>query len=233
MELFYCPDIKNENNILDPVESRHCTKVLRKKTGDLIDITDGLGNLYEARLTVQNKQRCSFEILSSKFFNKPGYTIHIAIAPTKNVDRMEWFVEKVVEIGIDKISFIETFFLERKVINLDRMRKKAISAMKQSIRTYLPVISGMIKLDKLLSSVKEEQKFLAHLENSHTRYLTSQALPGKSYLILIGPEGGFSEDEKSIITQKEFLITKIGDYRLRTETAGIVACTVLNEINHP
>jgi len=232
MQLFYCPDLKKGDNFLDPEESRHCIKVLRKKAGDLIQITDGIGHLCEARLKELNPKKCSFEIHSTIFSQKPGFSIHIAIALTKNTDRIEWFVEKTVEIGIDKISFIHTEYSERTRINLERMRKKAISAMKQSMRTHLPIISDVEKLDNFLATAKEDQKFLAHLENQQTKILKNMASPGKSYLILIGPEGGFSPEEISLITQKEFLMVKIGDYRLRTETAGIVACTLLNDINH-
>ena len=192
MQLFYCPGLKKGDNFLDPEESRHCSKVLRKKAGDLIQITDGLGHFCEVQLKDLNPDRCSFEIHSTKFSKKPDFSIHIAIAPTKNTDRMEWFVEKTVEIGIDKISFISTEFSERTRINLERMRKKAISAMKQSMRTYLPVISDVEKLDNFLANAKEDQKFLAHLENQHTKNLKYLASPGRSYLILIGPEGGFS-----------------------------------------
>jgi len=231
MQLFYCPTIKDGTNFLDQEESHHCARVLRKKTGNLIQITDGLGKLYEAELTSIDSHKCTFDIRSVEFVEKPGYSIRIAIAPTKNTDRMEWFVEKAVEIGIDQIHFIKTEFSERKVINVERMRKKVISAMKQSERAYLPIISDVVKLERLLNSSTEEHKFLAHLENTKTPYLKEASTPGGDYLILIGPEGGFSLQEIQMIKNKGFHTIKIGDYRLRTETAGIVACTLLNDIN--
>ena len=232
MQLFYCPEIVDGSDFLNLEESRHCVKVLRKLVGDLIHMTDGLGKFYEAQLTDLNPKKCSFKILSSTPEKKNNYSIHIAIAPTKNSDRIEWFIEKAVEIGVDKISFIQTSYSERKNINLARIQKKAVSAMKQSVRATLPELAPMEKLKLFLDSNTEDQQFIAHLEGESTPYLEHLANPGNSYLILIGPEGGFSDEEILMIKEKQFKLAKIGDYRLRTETAGIVACTMLNNINH-
>ncbi len=232
MQLFYCPEIVDGSDFLNLEESRHCVKVLRKMVGDLIHITDGSGKFYEAQLTDLNPKKCSFKILSTTPAEKNSYSIHIAIAPTKNSDRIEWFIEKAVEIGVDKISFIQTNYSERKNINLERIQKKAVSAMKQSVRAKLPDLGPMKKLKLFLDSNTEDQQFIAHLEGESTPYLEHLANPGNSYLILIGPEGGFSDKEILRIKEKQFKVAKIGDYRLRTETAGIVACTILNNINH-
>ncbi|MCK5469194.1 MAG: 16S rRNA (uracil(1498)-N(3))-methyltransferase [Cyclobacteriaceae bacterium] len=232
MQLFYCPGINNGDDFLDIEESRHCVKVLRKKTGDLINITDGLGNFYQAELADLNSKKCFFKILSSKSVKKNNYSIHIAIAPTKNSDRIEWFIEKAVEIGVDKISLIQTSYSERKTINLDRIKKKAISAMKQSVRAFLPELATMEKLSIFFNSAAEDQKFIAHLEDETTESLEHLVTPGTSYLILIGPEGGFSDEEISMAKSNQIKIVKIGNHRLRTETAGIVACSILNNINH-
>ena len=232
MQLFYCPGLHGGDDFLNGEESLHCAKVLRKKTGDLIDITDGFGNFYKAQLSDLNPKKCFFKVLSSQSIPDNNYFIHIAIAPTKSSDRIEWFIEKAVEIGIDKISFIQTSHSERKSINLERVKKKAISAMKQSVRAFLPELVQMVDLNKLLTSGIEDQKFIAHLESPTTEYLENAANPGKSYLLLIGPEGGFSDDELSKAKENQFSVVKIGDYRLRTETAGIVGCTTLNQINH-
>lgn len=232
MQLFYCPEINENTGFLDLEESHHCVKVLRKKAGDLIHLTDGLGKFYEAQLIDLNPKKCAFNILSSTSENKKNYSIHIAIAPTKNADRIEWFIEKAVEIGVEKISFIQTTYTERKNINLGRIQKKAVSAMKQSVRATLPEIAPIEKFDAFLSSNAEDQKFIAHLESDSTPSLDHLASPKKSYLILIGPEGGFSDEEIFLTKEKQFKIAKIGNYRLRTETAGIVACTMLNSINH-
>lgn len=232
MQLFYCPEIVDGSDFLNLEESRHCVKVLRKMSGDVIHLTDGFGKFYEAQLTDLNPKKCSFKILSSTQAEKNSYFIHIAIAPTKNSDRIEWFIEKAVEIGVDKISFIQSTYSERKNINLARIQKKAVSAMKQSVRAGLPELAPMQKLNRFLNSNTEDQQFIAHLEDESTPYLEQLANPGNSYLILIGPEGGFSDEEILMIKEKQFSVAKIGDYRLRTETAGIVACTVLNNINH-
>jgi len=232
MQLFYCSTIIDGENYLSQEESRHCTKVLRKKSGDLIQITDGLGNHYEGELTDVNPKKCGFKITSIKFRKKPYYSIHIAIAPTKNLDRIEWFVEKAVEIGIDKITFIQTAFSERKHIKINRIKKKAISAMKQSVRVYLPEISEMVNLNAFLKTAQGDQKFVAHLEGDETKHLLDEAKASQNYVILIGPEGGFSDDEISKIKENDFDIVKIADYRLRTETAGVVACATLNDINY-
>lgn len=232
MQLFYCPEIVDGSDYLNFEESRHCAKALRKMVGDLIHITDGSGKFYEAQLTDLNQKKCSFKILSSTPAKKNNYSIHIAIAPTKNSDRIEWFIEKAVEIGVDKISFIQTNYSERKNINLTRIQKKAVSAMKQSVRASLPELVPMEKLNIFLNSNTEDQQFIAHLEGESTPYLEHLATPDNSYLVLIGPEGGFSDKEILMIKEKQFKVAKIGDYRLRTETAGIVACTILNNINH-
>jgi len=232
MQLFYCPGIDKGDDFLDREESRHCVKVLRKKTGDLIHITDGKGVFYQAQLTELNPRKCLFKVLSSESSKKNNYNIHIAIAPTKHSDRIEWFVEKAVEIGVDKISFIQTSYSERKTINLDRIRKKAVSAMKQSVRSFLPELESMEKLSFFLNSEMGSHKYIAHLEGETTESLEHLANPGNCYLILVGPEGGFSDEEISMVKNKQFKVVKIGDHRLRTETAGIVACTILNNINH-
>lgn len=231
MQLFYCPGIKGGDNFLNAEESRHCTKVLRKQLGDSIQLIDGLGSIYTAELTEINQKKCLFSVNSEKELQKPDFSIHIAIAPTKSLDRIEWFVEKAVEIGVDKISFIHTAFSERSRIKLERIQKKAISAMKQSLRAHLPVIHEMEKLKAFLSTVKENQKFVAHLEGDSTGHLIDLAKPAKDYLVLIGPEGGFSEEEIALIKNNKFTVAKLGNSRLRTETAGVVTCSVLNDLN--
>ena len=231
MQLFYCLGIRSGNNQLDLEESRHCAKVLRKQSGDSIQLTDGLGKLYTAELIEVNPKKCSFKVTAEKEQQKPEFSIHIAIAPTKSLDRIEWFVEKAVEIGVDEISFIHTAFSERSRIKTERIRKKAIGAMKQSLRAHLPTINEMRKLDDFLPSVDENQKFVAHLEGDATVHLFDQATPAKDYLVLVGPEGGFSIDELLMIKNNNFCVAKLGNSRLRTETAGIVACAALNDLN--
>lgn len=232
MQLFYCEGIRDNQLFLDPEESHHCTHVLRKKTGDVIAITDGQGRIYQAQIENLNKKKCTFSVQSFEEFLRPEHHIHIAIAPTKSSDRIEWFVEKAVEIGVDKISFIYSEHSERKFLNLDRVKKKAKSAMKQSLRAYLPELAPLQTLHDFLEQTSEYQnKFIAHLDNKDSKHLADLAGKSEEYLILIGPEGGFSEGEVSLLKQQGYKAAKIGDYRLRTETAGIVACSILNDLN--
>ncbi len=232
MQLFYCPQILSHEYYLLDEEARHCYKVLRKKQGDIINITDGKGSFYDGKLTSLSPQKCEFEITNTRSIQKVDHHIHIAIAPTKNIDRTEWFVEKCVELGIDEISFLQTSFSERKKINTERIRKKAISALKQSMRAYLPKINELKKLGDFLNSPSHSQNFVAHLEEN-TPYLHKIVNKSDRYTVLIGPEGGFSKEEISGIKSKGYHLVKLGDHRLRTETAGVVACSVLNMINLP
>ncbi len=231
MPLFFSPGINDVENCLDIEESRHCVKVLRKKTGDEIDITDGKGNIFIAELIDLNPKKCQFKVISTQSIKKTPFSIHIAIAPTKNSDRTEWFIEKAVEIGVDKITFFQSAYSERNRINIERFRKKAISAMKQSIRAYLPELTGVENLNELLSTDFSGQKFIAYLDPESPKYLKDLAKANGNYIILIGPEGGFSPEEILQARNNGFQTVKLGNHRLRTETAGIVACSILNTIN--
>lgn len=231
MQLFYCPQILDGEFALQEEEARHCSKVLRKKIGDQIDLTDGQGTFYKAQLTKLSPKECLFAITDTTAHQKPDHNIHIAISPTKNIDRTEWFVEKAIEIGVNEISFLHTKHSERNKLNLERIKKKAISAIKQSVRPFLPEIHEIQKLSQFIEGTSSKQKFVAHLYKSATPYLNDVAQRNNDYLILIGPEGGFSDEEISFVHQNEFQSVKLGDYRLRTETAGIMACSILNSIN--
>ncbi len=232
MQLFYSSNILQKEYFLQDEEARHCSKVLRKKIGDIIQITDGVGHFYDARLTDIAPKKCQFEIINSMALNKPSFNIHIAIAPTKNIDRTEWFVEKAIEIGVNEISFLVTNHSERNKINIDRINKKAVSAIKQSVRPYLPQINEIQKIGSFLKSVNADQKFVAHLDESSPSYLSNVANHSRDYLVMIGPEGGFSNDEIDLILKNDFIPVRLGDHRLRTETAGVTACAILNSINH-
>jgi 16S rRNA (uracil1498-N3)-methyltransferase len=231
MQLFYCPEIVDNAGYLTDDEANHCVRVLRKKTGDLIDITDGKGSFYQAKLTHVSAHECKFEIIKSEHQEPAIYFIHIAIAPTKNIDRIEWFVEKAIEIGVSEISFILSTHSERNRINLERIQKKAISAMKQSLRPFLPKINDMQPVALFAKNCTESQKYVAHLNEASTPFLSDIALKAKRYAVIIGPEGGFSEEEISLFSQQGFGSVKLGNYRLRTETAGVMTCAMLNTIN--
>lgn len=231
MQLFYCQTMQLDEGILEHEEAFHCSKVLRKKPGDVINVTDGTGCFYTSRLITVSPKKCTFQILERENTLTPSYTVHIVIAPTKNFERMEWFVEKAVEIGIHEISFLQSEHSERLRVNLERIRKKAISAMKQSVRNYLPVLNDIQTLNEFLKSGQAEQKFVAHLDEKKSSFLQTVARKAASYIILIGPEGGFSSREIDLLYENDYLPVRLGEYRLRTETAGLAACMTLNMIN--
>lgn len=216
---------------LNEEDSRHCIKVLRKNTKDIIHVVDGKGGLYECEITKPHDKKCEFNIISEqKDFQKSDIFLHIAIAPTKNADRIEWFIEKCVEIGIDEISLIQTKHSERKNQKVERLEKIAISAMKQSLKAYLPKINELLDFDSFLKTIGQSsvnQKLIAHLTDD-AQPLVKTIKPQSSYCLLIGPEGDFSKDEVIKAQKAGFQVVTLGKSRLRTETAGVVACTIFN-----
>lgn len=231
--LFYQPDLRNDVFYLNEDESRHCVKVLRKRTGDMITITDGQGCFYTARITTAESSRCEFSIQDIHEEEKKDYSIHLAISPTKNSDRIEWMVEKCVEIGIDEISLLLCRNTERKGFNTTRLEKVAISAMKQSYRAFLPTINPCNSFQDFIKSVPRGiSKFIAHVDHSNPQQLVSVAKRNAKSLILIGPEGDFSADEIIAAQENGFMKVGLSKYRLRTETAGLFSCSVLNAINN-
>ncbi|MGK7393485.1 MAG: 16S rRNA (uracil(1498)-N(3))-methyltransferase [Candidatus Cyclobacteriaceae bacterium M3_2C_046] len=230
MQLFYEPDI--DQGQLNPEESHHAIKVLRKNPGDQIHLTDGKGNLYQAIITKIQGKICFFEVHSKE--KKPGrpYFIHLAIAPTKNADRIEWFVEKSMELGIDAITFLDCEHSERKKLNINRISKKAVMAMKQSNQAYLPEINSEMAFNHWLTDdYKDYSRFIAFVDRDFTRHLFNQAQPGGKYLVLIGPEGDFSQTEIKLALEAGYKSISLGPTTLRTETAGIVACHTLHLLN--
>ena len=224
--MFYQPGIPEGINYLDAEESRHAVRVLRMSEGDQLKLTDGKGFFYSARITKADSKKCQFEILDRKETPKRNFHIHLAIAPTKNADRIEWFVEKVTEIGIDEISFILCKNSERKVINTDRVEKIAVSAMKQSQQALLPKLNEIIPFKKIVEA-KADQKFIGFVDSANPLHLKTITKPGKKYLTLIGPEGDFSNEELELAIKNGFEKVSLGTNRLRTETAGIVAVQIL------
>lgn len=232
MNYFYHPNPESENE-LDSEESFHCVKVLRKNQGDEIDLIDGKGNIFKCRLEKATHRKCIFSILSKKAMPNPkSYYTHIAIAPTKSQDRIEWFVEKACELGVDEISFINTQRTERKKVNLDRIEKKAIGAMKQSKNIYKTVINELTSYNKfIMEEFNNFDKFIAFVDHDNQDQLASVISKNKNYLILIGPEGDFTNDEISMANEQFFRKVALGHTVLRTETAGIIASNTLNIIN--
>lgn len=231
MRLFYQPRTEAGDCFLNEGESRHCVKVLRLKQGDPIHVVDGQGTLYTCALTKADPKKSTFEIIEKKTGAPKDYFVHVAIAPTKNLDRFEWFVEKSVELGIDRISPILCRQSERKTLKTDRLIRKAISAMKQSLKYSVPDISELTPISSLLEGTTEAEKFIAYLDDKPRRALMNAAKKGGRYLVLIGPEGDFSRQEVDMATGLGFEPVSLGNSRLRTETAGIAACHILNLIN--
>ena len=229
MALFYQPEISSE--VLAPEESRHAVKVLRLESGDVIELTDGKGKLCRARLTETNPRQCAFKITESVSVPRRNFSIHIAIAPTKHLDRMEWMIEKCVEIGVEQISFILCKTSERKVISMERLDKIVISALKQSRQAWLPVLSEIMPIGKFLHASTSSQKFIASVDETNPHHLAQIATPQKDYTVLIGPEGDFTKEEILSATSHGFRVASLGPNRLRTETAGLTACCILNLIN--
>lgn len=226
MQLFFNSNISENDTSFsfDKEESRHIIKVLRKKTGDKLHITNGKGCLFEAELTLADIKHCSVNILSKSLQNKRTYNLHLAVAPTKMNDRYEWFLEKATEIGIETITPIICDHSERKVVKTERLEKIIQSAMKQSLQCYLPKLNAPIAFKDFVNQDFSEQKFIAHCEETDKKSLKSQLKKNNDYLILIGPEGDFSVKEIEMALQHNFIPVTLGNTRLRTETAAIAAC---------
>ena len=224
MYLFYCPDIEKQQTLSEE-ESAHCVRVLRYTTGDEILLTDGNGTTYTARITNPHPKHCDFEIISSeKQEPHHAFHLHIAIAPTKNIERMEWAIEKCVEIGVDEITPLLCRFSERKQLRTDRLEKIILSAAKQSLTPYLPVLHELTPYDDFIKSQRQGQRFIAHCYKEDKRVLKDEIERGRDVLVLIGPEGDFSEKEIADALSMGFIPVSLGNSRLRTETAAVVAC---------
>ncbi len=233
MSIFHCENITENQFSLPEDESRHCIKVLRKKEGEIIRVTDGKGKLVEAIIVKAHPSEviCKVNQVIQNGTPKSFY-IHIAIAPTKNIDRIEWFVEKSCELGIDEISFIKCKHSERKVIKTERLEKKAISAMKQSQNFQKARINELQTFDSFLSNVAADAKFIAYVDADNAIGLKDVASTGMTYCVLIGPEGDFTEKELELAIKNGFQKISLGSTVLRTETAGLIACHSLNFINN-
>lgn len=232
MQLFYKPNVSGNEIFLDEAESKHAVKVLRLGSGSRIQLTDGMGGFYTAEITDPNPRKCQLEILEFKpQYGKRNYDVHIAIAPTKNNDRMEWFLEKATEIGVDSISFLLCDNSERRTIKQDRFEKVVISAMKQSLKAYLPQVKGLTSFEEFIRSTSFSNKYIAHCQGGEKPHLKNEITKEDSVLILIGPEGDFSNGEITQAKLHGFKEISLGTSRLRTETAGIVACHIVSLVN--
>lgn len=233
MQLFYNPNITETTKefFFDKEESRHIVKVLRKSVGDELHITNGNGWLFIAHVVVPNINKCSAHIISKKRQPKHDYNLHLAVAPTKMNDRFEWFLEKATEIGVDNITPIICEHSERKIIKPERFERILQSAMKQSLQCYLPKLHNAIPFQDFLKHNFTGDLFIAHCEEAQRKSLKSQLKPKTNITILIGPEGDFSVKEIKTALQNNFIPVTLGETRLRTETAAIVACHSIAFVN--
>ena len=231
MNLFYSPDINAPDHLFDQEESSHITRVLRLKEGDPLHLTDGKGQLYRCEVVDAQPKACRVKILSSETPEKHPYHLHVAMAPTKNINRFEWFLEKATEIGIDEITPLICAHSERTMVKTERLNRILVAAMKQSLKSWLPMLHEPQPFHDFIRSGFSGQKFIAYCETGSGELLQKVYSPSKSALILIGPEGDFSPDELEQAKQAGFIPVSLGNSRLRTETAGIVACAMIQVLN--
>lgn len=232
MQLFYAPDIAT-NPLLPEEESRHCTKVLRLTVDDTLMLTDGKGSFYRAVIAEPHPKHCRVTVVEH-LPQAPlwPFRIHLAVAPTKNIDRMEWFLEKATEVGIDTVTCLNCRFSERREVKTERLEKILVSAMKQSQKARLPQLIGMSDFSDFVARPFEGRKMIAHCHTPEDLPLIRSVYrPGEDALILIGPEGDFSKEEVELAEAHGFIGVSLGKSRLRTETAAFTACHTLHVLN--
>lgn len=234
MQLFYNPSLDNsfKQFFFSPEESKHIAKVLRKKEGDILHITNGRGYLFDAEILIADPRKCKAQIVSEKKSVPKRYRLHLAVAPTKMNDRYEWFLEKATEIGVDEITPIICDHSERKVLKLERMERVLQSAMKQSLQTFLPQLNPAISHKQFMEQEANGLKFIAHCDEGEKMELKRRVAADKDVIVLIGPEGDFSKEEIQLALKKGFVPVSLGNNRLRTETAAIVTCSTVAIVNN-
>lgn len=231
MHLYYDPEITGTLYTLSREESSHCIRVMRGKKNDLVFLTNGKGNLFRAMIEDPHPNKCLLRIIEKTENPQPRpFHLHIAIAPTKQIERFEWFLEKATEVGIDEITPLLCERSERKILKPERLSRVLVSAMKQSVKTILPQLNPPTNFERFIQSSGQGQKFLANCREEHV-FLSDVTRPGESITMLVGPEGDFTEDEIAQAENHGFNSVSLGKSRLRTETAGLSACIVLNMIN--
>jgi len=231
---FYIPEVLGDTCKLSEEESKHCVRVLRLEQNDDVEITDGKGNLYKAVIENANPKGCLLKITAHQKENAPSWELIIAVAPTKNIVRLEWLIEKLTEVGFAKFIPVECTTSERKVLKTERLNKIAIEAMKQSGRVYLPKIEELTTFKNLLDNYKsyKGQKFIPHCNDSDRKVITSAYKKGENALVLIGPEGDFTEKEIELAMQHGFIPVTLNERTLRTETAALSAAISLKTLNN-
>ncbi|WP_294820005.1 16S rRNA (uracil(1498)-N(3))-methyltransferase [uncultured Flavobacterium sp.] len=233
MQLFYNPDIQPGDSAFtfDKEESRHIVKVLRKKEGDTIHITNGKGQLFTSEVVFANEKKCEVRIMGEETFELADYYLHLAVAPTKMNDRYEWFLEKATEIGVHQITPIICEHSERTSFKADRFEKIVQSAMKQSVQFYLPKLNEPMAYNTFVNEHHDGMLFIAHCEETDKRLLKDALQPKQKVTILIGPEGDFSTKEINLALEKGYVPVSLGNTRLRTETAAVVAAHSVAFVN--
>jgi len=234
MQLFYNKKLNNHSKKItfDKIESRHIVRVLRKKEGDILYITNGKGLLFYGKIIDSTGKLCSAVIIKTEEkYKQHSYNLHIGIAPTKNIDRFEWFLEKATEIGVDKITPLLCKHSERKLIKNERLEKIIVAAAKQSLHFNFPILDKLTSFSDFISQKNHAKSFIAHCKNQEKNTLKKLVYPKENITILIGPEGDFSIQEIKLALQNDFKPISLGNTRLRTETAGIVACQSIAFIN--
>lgn len=233
MQLFYYPDLVNSNFIeLPEDESKHCIRVLRKKIGDEIFLIDGIGNQALCKITIDNPKKCQLQVSSIQNYKNQQVGLHLAIAPTKNFDRMDWMLEKCTEIGVTEITFIETENSERNKVNRERCEKILIQSIKQSKQYWLPKLNDLVLFKHFLNN-KNLADFNCMMAwcNENQTTINQAFIEQKPTVVLIGPEGDFTAQEAELAAQKNFKSITLGNNILRTETAAVYACAVINNLN--
>lgn len=232
MNIFYTPNVTSGTYTLSEEESKHCIRVLRLSEGSIIQLIDGNGGFYQAEIITANPKKCSVKIIETiKNLGQQNFYLHMAVAPTKNIERFEWFLEKATEIGIHEITPIECEHSERSSVKTERLNKIIVSAMKQSIKAYLPKLNELIPYKNFITKKFNGKKMIAHCHEGKKELLKNIYHPQTNVLILIGPEGDFSPKEIVIAIENGFTEISLGKSRLRTETAALTACHTINLIN--
>ena len=232
MNVFYLPTAQLGTISFPEEESKHIVKVLRMKEGDRFCVTDGNGSLYDAELVDAHPKRAAAELSNQRQgYDIRDFKVSIAIAPTKLNERTEWFLEKATEIGIDEVKLFASYHSERRTANVERFKKIIVAAMKQSVKSKMPVIEDIVAFDKLVRQNYDGQKFIAWIDDDVTEQLCDLYRKGENALVLIGPEGDFSKEEVALAKENGFLPVSLGKARLRTETAAVVACHTIQLIN--
>ena len=228
MHLFYTPEIAHSHE-LPADEAAHALRVLRLQPGDEVRLTDGQGGFYHARISECNRKRCMVEVIEREE-QAPLWRghLHLALAPTKNMDRMEWLAEKATEIGFDELTFLNCQWSERRIVKGERIEKILISAMKQSLKARLPKLNDITDFAQFVKQPVGGQKFIAHCHEGEKTPLRQALQPAQDALVLIGPEGDFSPDEVALAVAEGFTPVTLGNTRLRTETAALVAVHLMN-----